>query len=677
MDINLCYIEGISFSDNMYFNKITTRNTYFSSKVVKTVSSSFYPPYYRNIIKIEVDNLNTPINYLYYDYLGIRYFYFINDVRYVNETVISIHLTIDTYQTFYYYASFKYAFIEREFVNRWIYDTNTSKYYINRKGYKRECPNAGDNQLIYNKVYYKGSDFSLTYSDNEYPIYVVKRPTGNPRVCNLQYTIKPDTAYNSTLNTIDAAGFNLGVLNDSKSLQIRESTSSGYSSYGPYKSMNELSNFMWYEGTQDIYVFPYGVEEVLVGADNKCTAYPYQNHEAKGAMDVTTLIVAPFDYDTNVSPYNIQPLSSTIQIPSDYRLNSYPVRTEHKFSFKDCPCLWDENYYNITFGDLNVYSTLPLYRTNGMSINVNYLPVLHTGARIYWFTYDSEYNLQTAVINTDPIKLSMVKDPDKDWFQNNKGTIMSIGLTAVGTLLGAVIGNAPGALVGGALGGVGGKALAAGTDTTSYTFEAGSTMNVQPPLIGMNNGSFKYDIGSPNYAVSAGFSKGRDYVDADWKWADSPTATSSSNIAGTIGFMALHPNRLVSAATRSAAEVFNTIGMPPQTRGVGLYCTDALSSAHYCRINISACNNLEAAGMYFHLNGYKTDRVIYTNPIVACNTRTNYFIVKLHEVELSFSILVPQVMQDTFKRILIQGIRLWKTNYPTHKIDYDNLEVSF
>ena len=77
--ISLYYVEGISDVDTPFFSSKAEQSEYFSQKLVKTLSSSYYPPYYRNKIKFASDDLtlDTRVNYLSLDTEERKYYYFI------------------------------------------------------------------------------------------------------------------------------------------------------------------------------------------------------------------------------------------------------------------------------------------------------------------------------------------------------------------------------------------------------------------------------------------------------------------------------------------------------------------------------------------------------------------------------------------------------------------------
>ena len=83
MTINLYYVEGISRIDTPSFNTkthvgtIQDQHSYFLTKLVKSIDTTFYPPHYHNTIKFDSLDLtiNDTVNYLSLDYNNKMYYY--------------------------------------------------------------------------------------------------------------------------------------------------------------------------------------------------------------------------------------------------------------------------------------------------------------------------------------------------------------------------------------------------------------------------------------------------------------------------------------------------------------------------------------------------------------------------------------------------------------------------
>ena len=143
MNIYLAYIEGISRIDTPYFTSGSEQETYFDNKVVETIETTFYPPHYHNAINVSSDecDINTSINYLFFEYKNKRYYYFIDSITYSSESVITLNITMDYIQTYMFNIYIQNGIINRRFIDRFLGSR------INR-AYIRENVSKGELELV-------------------------------------------------------------------------------------------------------------------------------------------------------------------------------------------------------------------------------------------------------------------------------------------------------------------------------------------------------------------------------------------------------------------------------------------------------------------------------------------------------------------------------------------------
>ena len=125
------YIRGISAMDTPYFSNIQAQQQYFAQHEVATIDE-IYPPHYQNTIKVSKDNLdfNSQINYVSLEFNDKIYYYFIDSVRYINEDVMELSLTMDTIQTYMFDIIYNSATIERKLIRRYNADKIINRNYI-------------------------------------------------------------------------------------------------------------------------------------------------------------------------------------------------------------------------------------------------------------------------------------------------------------------------------------------------------------------------------------------------------------------------------------------------------------------------------------------------------------------------------------------------------------------
>lgn len=144
MKIYFGYIPGISNIDTPYFSSIGEQEDYFDGQEVETIDDAFYPPHYTNTIKVYTEevNFNSSVNYVWFEFLNKRYYYFIESIEYVSESLIYVNIVMDVIQTYMFNIDVSNGIIERKFIDRW------DDGYINRN-YIRENVSDGEFKTDY------------------------------------------------------------------------------------------------------------------------------------------------------------------------------------------------------------------------------------------------------------------------------------------------------------------------------------------------------------------------------------------------------------------------------------------------------------------------------------------------------------------------------------------------
>ena len=118
--ISLYYVEGINDVDTPFFLSKAEQSEYFNKNLVKTLSTSYYPPYYRNTIKFASDDLTleTKVNYLSLNTDERKYYYFITSAMYVSEGILELTIEMDDIQTYFKSIDYRNGVIERKIKNK-------------------------------------------------------------------------------------------------------------------------------------------------------------------------------------------------------------------------------------------------------------------------------------------------------------------------------------------------------------------------------------------------------------------------------------------------------------------------------------------------------------------------------------------------------------------------------
>ena len=184
MNINLAYVEGISDTNTPSFVAIQSKDDFFLAHRVHVVELSYYAPRYEDTIRIstEIVGMESKFNYLYFTFGTRTYYYFIDNITYINADLIALHIRMDTITTYGSNIKILKGIVERKHINRWKYDSVKQKYVINRD-YVRE--NFSEGKFLYKDIknltryLYNAQDRSDHARDDTYGYIIVAMGDNN------------------------------------------------------------------------------------------------------------------------------------------------------------------------------------------------------------------------------------------------------------------------------------------------------------------------------------------------------------------------------------------------------------------------------------------------------------------------------------------------------------------
>lgn len=390
--ISLYYVEGINDVDTPFFLSKAEQSEYFSKKLVKTLSTSYYPPYYRNTIKFDSDDLtlDTKVNYLSLDAENKKYYYFITSAMYISEGILELTIEMDVIQTYFKSIECNYGVIERKFINRFDADSNINRDYI-RENVSVNTFSKIYEQTIYNKEKYEWVVIGK-YSD---------------------YPLKSDTLdhYNQVYGEADNlqtipecicyTPFYTGMYVDKSigSADILARTDNAYCS--------------------DLYIIPFNC---LVHYKITSTGTITDN-SGTNVIDLST-VSSSHNYVLN-NPTLLTKKISSVKY-GRFRKNTSKTAL---FAYNYVPALLDENYISITFGDNEVTSEYPLHELKNDTIYLYYWADIGTGTRYYAIMGDTdvlEENKHLSIVsNSNVPSLTLRNDPWKQYIARNKYTYIN------------------------------------------------------------------------------------------------------------------------------------------------------------------------------------------------------------------------------------------------------------
>lgn len=456
MDINFCYIEGISYIDTPYFASQAEQEDYFEEKVMCTIGTSFYPPHYKNRIIIDTDDINfySNVNYCYFEFRDKIYYYFIDSVEYISENTIAIKITMDVIQSFFFNIYVQDAIIEREHINRWV--KSGQNWYMNRN-YIRENVSKNEFEVETSTKYNGRDDDKLFLAIKVYDATdgtIINRQKHNSRIY-INDTTFIDVPYGIFI-------LPLGID------RIAYKDSGGSTSYDI--NYEEIVKLLTDNYVLDFYVLkrnPYNSKVRYFTSGGK-KVMEFTSDAIPNATVYKQFIMAEPDFSviqgtdtlyTTIIPYRKDDVS-TISVICNRITSINNVLANVAYNE---PGVIDENYYRITFGDIDIVASYPLHLALSVSFTAQVVTDFDNNADVYYIsdginnTSLENNRYSTAVSSNNKFNIQMLNDAYKTYAANNANRWLVTGLQAtknfanifIGIMLGGAVGGAMGALTSG------------------------------------------------------------------------------------------------------------------------------------------------------------------------------------------------------------------------------------
>lgn len=425
------YIENYSKFNTPRFPNISVQNTFFDSHI-DYVFDAYYPPYYTNIIKLTTSDIpfNSRINFLYIIHKQKRYYYFINDINYINEDVFEISIEMDVIQTFLFNIKITDYSLVRESIKRW-----TSDGYINRD-YIPE--NISQGEFLIDTYEYKdnidanlafdwyicwsskdwaesGEANSQCYIKNEYNMcgtglycYLVPMPKMAITSANYQITVGAYT-HTYTYYEFQAAFSVMQSLDAAHTIKILKLNNSFVNDIMEISLDNSL---------------PLTTIMTITRKNNNAfvdSKFRYSN------SNTNYFALTLFEYN------NIYKKNSTYSLKTN---DSYFIRNndeEIPFNYHFCPQLIDENFIQLNFGE-KIYSSSPqLRKSKTIFFDLWQHFDINSGYRSYCSTFDNiqgtfidKYNANVVI--PLPYFIAIVNTAWSTYYANHYGSLTT-GIT--------------------------------------------------------------------------------------------------------------------------------------------------------------------------------------------------------------------------------------------------------
>ena len=417
MIISLCYVDGISRKDTPYFENIAEQISYFNNTKVSAIERSFYPPHYKDEIKIDDSEIdfNTEINYVRFQYLSKWYYYFIDNIIYISESVIKLEITMDYIQTYMFNIRINSGNIERKFINRWY--KNNNQWYINRN-YIRE--NFSNNEFVpyrYKEIVPEGIRGWFCFkSSTEF----VGSTTNNGQSYKFK-NIQARTNYVVYMVPDIDGEFDVYDDDNNSTLVINNG-----------QMWIALQNLIDEPTIYECCYVPYNV----VGSQNGLVSINYDTKE----IHIRSSILNYFRFTPGVGDNNqglafrMRGNTNLMELLQTYTFAvNRNIFTQNLYNSYFITQMFDDNYYRFTYGEKSSVTTVNLYNAISSTITCKYWFDLSSSKRFFNISVVnsitdytvSEYGnsdiLNNTVIGNCDATYDLLNDAYKEWRIYNKG----------------------------------------------------------------------------------------------------------------------------------------------------------------------------------------------------------------------------------------------------------------
>ncbi len=435
----LYYVRGINRLDTPYFKTLAEQETYFESKKILEIDY-IYPPHYRDTIDFDITDLDmkTQANYLGIEFNNKMYYYFIDNVVYINEEMIQITITMDVIQTYMFDIDYIHCDVGRRTIDRWNDDGTINRNYL------RENLSQGTMQVVGAHKYEEDFGFVII-------AYTIGAPLRNLKEDNLLY-VRNDAnlisqgysfAYNLSNNLFSIKNFSTDtqiaiIPYSSKYKRFNVVAKYGYTTKTDGLVFTENKTFI-----MDMTDIGGGELPILdsigliASLDNiisiKYVPYNLFNNvsiDTSGEVPILTLESISNGYGfcglcqaihrSYTGSTSQGDLVSTITFfelnderiltkKANFQFDFTPNKPIQKpFDKKYIPALIDENYIQLHFGEKMSLTSFPLYQAKQTTLNLLYTTNIVDGYRLYYITDDpiteiefDKYKTLTYVTTTE------------------------------------------------------------------------------------------------------------------------------------------------------------------------------------------------------------------------------------------------------------------------------------
>lgn len=421
MNITLYWIPGISKTDTPVFLSLEAQEAYFADCERKVVSTGFYPPYFRNSIKFDTEDLDLTTwypNYVSLVFNDKTFYYFIVEKRYINEDIVEITIEMDTIQTYMFDVTWVNAVIDRLTITRWL----ANRVTINREYIRENLSENSFSKIDTRRILNMSVDANgignwymvIKYSD------AIRDTHGEPRT--LHFIENKD---NSVFGVYSPYEYGITPLRRGKDVDTPANE------FNFWQGFDDLAKD---PKVLDIFLVPFRLAEDIECDTFDTTISDYSidyggiNALALIANNNTNVLVPFYTFCSYV---NYASINVGIVTPG--------TAVGAAFDSKSVPAMLDSNYIRLTFGDNSIQTSYPLEIMTETQLYGTYWADISTGNLYYNLVTDSDdklnNNYSTIVCNSAGFHSDLKNDPWESYIAQNRATLAGAFITSGITLL--------------------------------------------------------------------------------------------------------------------------------------------------------------------------------------------------------------------------------------------------
>lgn len=400
---SLYYIKGISRFDTPRFANIIEQNKYFDLHKKKTIDE-FYPPFFTNSIKMlytDFDIINNEVNYFSLVFRNKTYYYFIDNVNYIDLGVYEINITLDVIQTYFFDIKINSINVIRQSIKRWNGND------INREYIRENLSNSSDfkKDITYNSI--------LT---NKWLLVegVSKLDTGSEEYAPSLITIKDILITNGTyLYLLPLPNIHKAYQNKKINIFLRDELVEQYTYIDYIKALNSLMR------NPNVL----NISFINMSENNNLDYNIVYNETIDIIINYNPNVYSLKTYIINKDNVGSVFIEKGVNFINQIQYNIFFDKNTSRgvnFNYRYIPQLFDENYIDFKWGERLGYTSISLSKLKNTNLFLDYKYDLCSGERIYNIN-SSQYF--TNIVNKTKQNIRLYNGAWENYLSTNKGTL--------------------------------------------------------------------------------------------------------------------------------------------------------------------------------------------------------------------------------------------------------------